>query len=150
MPLARQLYALDLTGSRLDANMLAALDQTDAASGLKTLVLKDTRMDDDMARSLSQVATLRDLQRLSVADNPDLGIDGIACLLEAEFAPRLELLAVGCGRFGDYLIRQLAESQLSSPVRLSIEHWSIGRHKDQLLKRFPNCSFGWNPIPRHL
>jgi len=66
------------------------------------------------------------LKRLSVADNPDLGIEGIACLLEAEFAPRLEVLAVGCGWFDDYLVRQLAESQLSSTIRLSMKHGFIG------------------------
>jgi hypothetical protein len=90
MPLARQLHLLDLTGSRLDADVLAAFGQTDAASGLETLVLADTRMDDEMARCLSRVATFRDSKRLSVADNPDLGIEEIACLLEAEFALRLE------------------------------------------------------------
>ena len=53
-------------------------------------------MDDEMARRLSKVATFRDLRRLSVADNPRLGIKGIASILEAEFAPQLE---TGC-RFG--------------------------------------------------
>ena len=79
-------------------------------------------MDDEMAQGSSQVTTLRDLKRLSVADNPDLGIEGIACLLEAEFAPRLEALAVGCGWFDDDLVGQLAESRLSSTVRLSMKH----------------------------
>ena len=150
MPLARQLHVLDLTGSRLNANVLAAFGQTDAASGLETLVLADTQMDDDMARCLSKVATFRDLKRLSVADNPDLGIEGIACLLEAQFAPRLEVLAVGCGWYDDYLIRQLAESQLSSTIRLSMEHGFVGLDKEGFRQRFPNCSFGVDPIARHL
>ena len=150
MPLARQLRVLVLTGSRLDANLLAAFGQTDASSGLKTLILADTRMDDEMARGLSKVATFRDLKRLSVADNPDLGIEGIASLLEAEFAPRLDVLAVGCGWFDDYLVRQLAESQLSSTIRLSMKHGFVGLDKEAFKKRFPNCSFGDDPIARHL
>jgi uncharacterized protein (TIGR02996 family) len=150
MSLARQLHVLDLTGSQLDANGLAAFGQTDAGSGLETLVLSDTRMDDEMARSLSKVATFRDLKRLSVADNPDLGIEGIVSLLEAEFAPRLEVLAVGCGWFDDYLVRDLAESQLSSTVRLSMGRGFAGLDKEEFTKRFPNCSFGDNRIARHL
>jgi hypothetical protein len=66
MPLARQLRVLDLTGSRLDANVLALFGDTDAVSGLETLVLPDTGMDDEMAQRLSEVATFRDLKRLSV------------------------------------------------------------------------------------
>ena len=77
MPLRQQLRVLDLTGSRLDANLLATFGQTDAASGLQMLVLNDTDMDDEMARRLSKVATFRDVKRLSVADNPRLGIEGL-------------------------------------------------------------------------
>jgi hypothetical protein len=146
MPLARQLRALDLTGSRLDANLLAAFGQTDAASGLESLVLNDIQMDDEMARCLSKVATFRDLKRLSVADNPRLGIEGIASILEAKFAPQLELLAVGSGWFDDDLVRQLAESQLSSTVHLSMKHSCVGLDKDTFKKRFPNCSFGDDSI----
>ena len=150
MPLARQLRTLDLTRSRLDANMLAAFGQTDAASGLETVVLAETGMDDEMARRLSEVTTFRDLKRLSVADNPRLGIEGIASILEAEFAPQLELLAVGSGWFDDDLVRQLAESQLSSTIHLSMRHGFIGLDKEAFKRRFTNCSFGDDSIARHL
>lgn len=150
MPLARQLRVLDLTGSRLDANLLAAFGETDAASGLNTLVLADTGMDDEMARRLSKVGTFRDLKRLSVADNPRLGIEGIASILEAEFAPQLELLAVGSGWFDDYLVRQLAESQLSSTIHLSMKHSFVGLDKEAFKKRFPNCSVGDESMAHHL
>lgn len=150
MPLARQLRVLDLTRSQLDASLLAVFGQTDAASGLKTLVLEDTGMDDEMARSLSKVTTFRDLKRLSVADNPGLGIDGIASLLEAEFAPQLDVMAIVCGWFDDHLVRELAESQLSSTIRLWMKHGFVGVDKEAFKKRFPNSSFGDDLIARHL
>ena len=150
MPLARQLRVLDLTGSRLDANLVAAFGQTDAVSGLETLVLNETELDDEMARRLSKVTTFRDLKRLSVAHNPRLGIDGIASILEAEFAPQLELLAIGSGWFDDDLVRQLGESQLSSTVPLSMKHSCVGLDKDTFKERFRNCSFGDDSSARHL
>ena len=150
MPLARQLRVLDLTGSRLDANVLALFGDTDAVSRLETLVLSDTGMDDEMARRLSEVATFRDLKRLSVDDNAHLGIEGIASILQAEFAPRLELLAVGSGWPDDYRAQHLAESHLSSTIHLSMKHSFSGLDKEAFQRRFPNCSFGQDLIARYL
>ena len=150
MPLARQLRVLDLTGSRLDANVLALFGETDAVSGVENLVLADTGMDDEMAKRLSEVATFRNLKRLSIDDNPRLGIEGIASILEAEFASHLELLAVGSGWPDDYRAQHLAESQLSSTIHLSMKHSFSGLDKDAFKRRFPNCSFGQDLIARHL
>jgi hypothetical protein len=94
-----------------------------------------------MARELSKVATFRDLKRLSVDDNPDLSVLGIAFLFEAEFAPRLDELATGCGWFHDYLVQDLAESQLSSTIPLSMKYGFVGLDREQFKKRFPNSSF---------
>jgi len=150
IPLIRQLRVLDLSTSRLDANVLAAFGKTDAASGLETLVLHDTDMDDEMARSLSKVTTFRELKHLSVADNPRLGVDGIASLLDAEYAARLERLVIGLRWFPDSLATRLIESRISSTVRLSVIHSSAGLDKYAFRKRFPNCSFDGNPVGRQL
>jgi uncharacterized protein (TIGR02996 family) len=149
-PLARQLRVLDLTGSRLDADVLALFGETDAVSGLETLVLSDSGMDDEMAKRLSDVATFRNLKRLSIDDNPRLGIAGIAFILKAEFASHLELLAVGSGWPDDYRAQDLAESQLSSTVLLSMKHSFSKLDEEAFKRRFPNCSFGQDLIARHL
>jgi uncharacterized protein (TIGR02996 family) len=141
MPLGRQLRLLDLYGSQLDPDGVAAFGNTDAVSGLETLLLADTQMDDEMARRLSKVATFRSLKRLSVADNPRIGIDGIAALLQAEFISRLEELAVGTGWFDDDVVWQLAQSRLSSAIRVSFQYGCAGIDMESFKKRFPNSSF---------
>ncbi len=141
MPLARQLRALDLSGSQLDANAPALFGETDACSGLETLVLDDTRMDDEMARRLSEVATFRQLKRLSLADNWRLGPVGIAAILQAEFAPRLEALGLGGDGFDDDLVQLLVESPLSATIHLSIRRGCEQSARETLVKRFPNWSW---------
>lgn len=96
MPVARGLRVLDLSGSKLTADVLGLFGQADAASGLETLVLNTTGMDDEMARRLSDATTFRNLRRLSVAHNRRVGTAGMTAILQAEFAPRLEAL-----RFAD-------------------------------------------------
>jgi uncharacterized protein (TIGR02996 family) len=150
MSIAKQLRALDLTRSRLSVSVMAAFGETDAVSKLETLVLNETELDDEMAHCLSKVSTFRDLKRLSVVDNPRLGINGIASLLNAKFAPQLELLAVGSDWIGDDLIRLLAESQLSSTIHLWLKGSNLHFNNDTFKERFSNCSFGDNPIGRHL
>lgn len=78
MSVSQQLRALDLTGSRLNMSVMAAFGETDAVSKLNSLVLNETELDDEMAQRLSKVSTFRGLKRLSVVDNPRLGINGIA------------------------------------------------------------------------
>jgi uncharacterized protein (TIGR02996 family) len=138
MPLARQLRVLDLSGSQLAADAPAWFGQTDAASALETLLLDNTGMDDEMARKFSEVATLHHLKRLSLAGNCRLGRAGIAAILQAEFAPRLESLRLDGDRFDESLVQQLVESPLSSTIRLCI-NWEHGHFaRETIAQRFPN------------
>ncbi len=114
MPVARRLRELDLSRSKLTAEVLGLFGQTDAAAGLETLVLDTTGMDDEMARRLSEVTTFRNLKRLSVSDNRSLGTAGITAILQAEFAPRLEALEFAYERLDASRIKRLIESIASS------------------------------------
>jgi uncharacterized protein (TIGR02996 family) len=110
MPVARGLRVLDLSGSKLTADVLGLFGQTDATSRLETLILNTTGMDDEMARRLSEVTTFRNLKRLSVAENRRLGTAGITAILQAEFAPRLEALQFADDWFDASQIKRLIES----------------------------------------
>lgn len=116
MPVARRLRVLDLSGSKLTADVLGLFGQTDATSGLETLVLNSTGMDDEMARRLSEVTTFRNLKRLSVSGNRSLGTAGITAILQAEFAPRLEALEFAHDRLDASRIKRLIESIVSADV----------------------------------
>lgn len=129
---------------------MAAFGDTDAVSKLETLVLNEIELDDEMAQCLGKVSTFRDLKRLSVVDNPRLEINGFASLLNAKFAPQLELLAVGSDWIRDDLVQLLVESQLSSTINLWLKGHNLHVDNDTFKERFPNCSFGDNPIGRHL
>ncbi|TVS18353.1 MAG: hypothetical protein EA424_11060 [Planctomycetaceae bacterium] len=113
-PVTRRLRVLDLSGSKLTAEVLGLFGQTDAAAGLETLVLDTTGMDDEMARRLGEVTTFRNLKRLSVAHNRRLGTAGITAILQAEFAPRLEALEFAYDRLDASRIKRLIESIASS------------------------------------
>ncbi len=114
MPVARRLRLLDLSGSKLTADVLGLFGQTDAASGMETLVLDSTGMDDEMARRLGKVTTFRNLKRLSLSGNRSLGTAGITAILQAEFAPRLEALEFAYDRLDASRIKRLIESIVSS------------------------------------
>lgn len=150
MPVARQLWVLDLTGSQLSADVLGLFGQTDATAGLETLVLARTGMDDEMARRLSEVTTLRSRKRLSVADNHGLGPAGIAAIVRAEFAPRLETLCIDGKRLDDFLVQQLVESLLASTIHLSINHGYGGKYEETIVERFPNRVCDDDSIRRYL
>ncbi len=110
MPVARRLRVLDLSGSKLTADVIELFGQTDAVSGLEKLVLDSTGMDDEMARRLSKVTTFRNLKRLSVCGNRSLGSAGMWSILQSEFAPRLETLDLAYERLDASLIKWLLES----------------------------------------
>jgi hypothetical protein len=96
-------------------------------------------MDDEMACRLAQVTTFRNLKWLSLAYNIELGPEGLAAILQAEFAQRLEGLCIGYG-LDDQLIHCLAISRLSSNIHVSIVTACTNFDRESFAKRFPNAT----------